>query len=238
MLSSMLSAITHRGPDDEGSWFDDRIAIGHRRLSILELSPLGHQPMLSKCGRYVMSFNGEIYNHRALRKDLENRGIVFAGRSDSEVLLALIAEVGLVRTLPQCVGMFAIAVWDRVEQRLQLARDRFGEKPLYHGTCNGVLLFASELRALRQHPSFDPTLDAHAVTELLEYGWVTAPRSIYRSISKVPVGSIVTWQFPGSGAVDSRAEPAFVPNREVLEHLRRFTRRLRRAVFRADYRRS
>jgi len=207
ILSSMLRAITHRGPDDEGTWFDDRIALGHRRLSILDLSPLGHQPMSSKCGRYVMSFNGEIYNHGALRTDLEKRGVTFAGRSDSEVLLALISEVGLARALPQCVGMFAIAVWDRLDQRLQLARDRFGEKPLYHGACNGVLLFGSELRALREHPSFDQTLDPQAVTELLEYGWITAPRSIYRSISKVPVGSIVTWQFPRSGPTNDSGSP-------------------------------
>ena len=145
----------------------------------------------------------------ALRTDLEKRGATFVGRSDSEVLLALIAELGLARALTQCVGMFAIALWDRAEQRLQLARDRFGEKPLYHGICNGVLLFGSELRALREHPSFDPTLDPHAVTALLEYGWITAPRSIYRSISKVPVGSIVTWQFPRSGpAHDSSSRPS------------------------------
>ena len=209
ILSSMLRTIAHRGPDDEGTWFDERIALGHRRLSILELSPLGHQPMTSKCGRYVMSFNGEIYNHGSLRTDLEKRGVAFVGRSDSEVLLALIAELGLARALTRCVGMFAIALWDRAEQRLQLARDRFGEKPLYHGICNGVLLFGSELRALREHPSFDPTLDPHAVTGLLEYGWITAPRSIYRSISKVPVGSIVTWQFPRSGlAHDSACRPS------------------------------
>lgn len=207
ILSSMLRSIAHRGPDDEGAWFDDRIALGHRRLSILELSPLGHQPMASKCGRYVMSFNGEIYNHAALRENLEQRGFAFAGRSDSEVLLALIAEFGMAQALTQCVGMFAIAVWDRLERRLQLARDRFGEKPLYHGICNGVLLFGSELRALRQHPCFDAALDPQAVTELLEYGWVTAPRSIYRNVAKVPVGSIVTWQFSRSGPASRPCGP-------------------------------
>lgn len=207
ILSSMLHAIAHRGPDDEGTWFDEQIALGHRRLSILELSPLGHQPMASKCGRYVMSFNGEIYNHAALRKNLEQRGVAFAGRSDSEVLLALIAEFGMAHALTQCVGMFAIAVWDRIERRLQLARDRFGEKPLYHGICNGVLLFGSELRALRQHPCFDATPDPQAVTELLEYGWVTAPRSIYQSVAKVPVGSIVTWQFSRSGPASHSVGP-------------------------------
>jgi asparagine synthase (glutamine-hydrolysing) len=144
-LNRMLKQIEHRGPDDTGIWHENSVAFGHRRLSIVDLSPLGYQPMLSENRRYVIIFNGEIYNHRLLRGQLEKRGYVFRGNSDTEVLLALVQENGLEEALRLCVGMFAIALWDRVEHALQLARVRFGEKPLYYCWQSGVL-FAHWLR--------------------------------------------------------------------------------------------
>lgn len=147
----MAAALHHRGPDDAGVWIDAQagVALAHRRLSILDLSPLGRQPMVSADGRYVLVCNGEIYNFQALRAALAALGHRFRSRSDAEVLLAAIAEWGVEETLPRCNGMFAIAVWDRRERCLWLARDRVGKKPLYYGWAGDALVFGSELKAHR-----------------------------------------------------------------------------------------
>lgn len=195
-LPAMTSAIAHRGPDDEGFWFDIEagIALGHRRLAILDLSQQGHQPMLSASGRYVIAFNGEIYNHQALRLDLQASGQAPAwrGHSDTEILLACIEAWGLQHTLKACVGMFAFALWDRAERVLSLARDRFGEKPLYYGWQNGVFLFASQLKSLAAHPAFARRVNRDALALLLRYNYVPGPYSIWQGIAKLPAGTSLT----------------------------------------------
>src|SRR5215831_16869760 len=152
-LTRMTSAMSHRGPDDAGYWLDTEtgLALGHRRLSIVDLSPTGHQPMASETGRYQLTFNGEIYNFRVLRKELESSGHRFLGHSDTEVMLAAFEEWGALRAVNRFIGMFAFAVLDRKERLLYLGRDRIGEKPLYYGWVDDVFMFASELRALQAH---------------------------------------------------------------------------------------
>ena len=183
----MASAITRRGPNDAGVWCDLEagLALAHRRLAILDLSPAGHQPMLSASRRYVLSFNGEIYNHLPLRQELERTGQLqqpWCGQSDTETLLAAIEAWGLEAALQRCVGMFALALWDRRQQRLQLARDRFGEKPLYWGLSGTgderALLFGSELAALRAWPGFGNPIHRPALAQLLRFGALAAPTSI------------------------------------------------------------
>jgi asparagine synthase (glutamine-hydrolysing) len=195
-LDRMLASIAHRGPDDSGAWLDAQVAIGHRRLSIVDLSPQGHQPMLSASERFVLAFNGEIYNHRSLRKDLEKRGHAFRGRSDTEVLLVLVEEDGLEAALRQCVGMFAIVLWDQRERTLQLARDRFGEKPLYYGWHSGAFVFGSELKALAAYPGFQRSVDCDSLLSLLKFGYIPSPHTIYRATSKVCPGAILTLHLP------------------------------------------
>lgn len=197
-VQSMANAIIHRGPDSQGVWVDeqDGIALGHRRLSILDLSPAGHQPMQSACGRYVIAFNGEIYNHLELRTQLEqqSRPPVWRGHADTETLLACFAAWGIEKTLKATVGMFAIALWDRQERSLTLARDRMGEKPLYYGWQNGVLLFGSELKALKAHPAFAGDINRDAITLLLRHNCIPAPYSIYKGIFKLLSGHYLTLQ--------------------------------------------
>lgn len=201
----MVNALRHRGPDDVGTWADDEagIALGHRRLAILDLSAEGHQPMRSACGRYVISFNGEIYNFRALRQELEGLGHRFRGHSDTEVMLAGIVQWGLVCALEQFNGMFAFALWDRLEQRLHLSRDRMGEKPLYYGWLGRTLVFGSELKALRAHPAFDRPINRQALTLFLRHGYIPAPHSVYEGIVKVPTASVVTFDRCEAGAAPS-----------------------------------
>ncbi len=190
LLAAMRDAIAHRGPDDSGAWLDAQagIALGHRRLSIVDLSPAGHQPMTSACGRFVVVFNGEIYNHRALREELGPQA--WRGHSDTETLLACIARHGLERTLPRLVGMFAIALWDRAEQALTLVRDRLGEKPLYWCRFDdGTVGFASELHALRRHPRWRGEVDPDSVAQLLRLGVVPAPHTIHRDVFKLEPAS-------------------------------------------------
>ncbi|MDB0048183.1 asparagine synthetase B, partial [Burkholderiaceae bacterium] len=152
----MSDSIEHRGPDCGGVWIDigSGVGLAHRRLSVLDLSPAGHQPMMSACERYVITFNGEIYNHLDLRRELINEGHQWRGHSDTETLLAGFGRWGIKATLEKSVGMFALAVWDRKRQTLTLARDRLGEKPVYYGWQGGVFLFGSELKALKAHPAF------------------------------------------------------------------------------------
>lgn len=156
VCEAMLVPIIHRGPDDSGVWIDQHsgLALGHRRLSIQDLSPLGHQPMVSTSKRYIIAFNGEVYNFKVLQKKLEKKGCVFRGHSDTEVLLAAFETWGVKDSLQSFVGMFALALWDQEDGVLTLARDRLGEKPLYYGWQNKSLVFGSELKALRKHPDW------------------------------------------------------------------------------------
>lgn len=189
-LQQMCRALQHRGPDDEGSWCDMEhggIALGHRRLSIIDLSPLGHQPMTSACGRYVVVYNGEIYNHPALRQELGDHP--WRGHSDTETMLACFTRHGVLSTLPRLVGMFAIAVWDRQERLLTLARDRMGEKPLYWGYLpGGDFVFGSELKALRAHAAWNGRIDRNALALYMRHNCVPAPYSIYEGIQKLRPG--------------------------------------------------
>jgi asparagine synthase (glutamine-hydrolysing) len=189
----MVATLRHRGPDDEGIWIEAGISLGHRRLSVIDLSPNGHQPMVSQSGRFVLTFNGEIYNHAALRAALESDGISgWRGHSDTETLLEAIASWGLERALRESVGMFALGLWDRHDRKLFLARDRFGEKPLYYGRAGKDFLFASELKAIRAHPDFAGTIDRDALRIFAARGYVPAPRSIFREVSKLEPGTILT----------------------------------------------
>ena len=192
----MSKTLFHRGPDDGGVWLDPAagLALCHRRLAIIDLSAAGHQPMHSSSGRYVISFNGEIYNHVALRTELEKSTMVppWRGHSDTETLLASVEAWGLENTLKKAVGMFALAVWDRQERLLSLARDRMGEKPLYYGCQNGTWLFGSELKALRVHPEFAGKINRAALPLYFRHGYIPAPHSIYEGIYKVPPGEYLT----------------------------------------------
>lgn len=205
VLESMAQALVHRGPDDQGVWFDAQQGIGlaHRRLSIVDLSATGHQPMRSRNSRYVIAFNGEIYNHRDIREDLIGRGHAFAGTSDTEVLLAAFVQWGIRATLDRIEGMFAIALWDTEQRVLTLARDRFGEKPLYYGCFDGALIFGSELRALREHPSWQVDIDRDALALLLRFDFIPAPHSIFRQVRKLRAGAVLEARLR-NGALDLR----------------------------------
>jgi asparagine synthase (glutamine-hydrolysing) len=206
----MADTLTHRGPDDAGVWADKEagIALGHRRLSIVDLSPAGHQPMVSATSRYVIVFNGEIYNHHDLRQQLQQAGHApsWRGHSDTETLLAACEIWGIEGALRRMVGMFAIALWDRGERLLTLARDRLGEKPLYYGLVRGVLLFGSELKALKAFPGFSARIDRSALALYMRHNYVPAPRSIYEGIHKLPAGHFV--QFRVTGRSVEGTEPA------------------------------
>jgi asparagine synthase (glutamine-hydrolysing) len=194
IVLGMASTLRHRGPDDSGAWVDAAtgIALGHRRLSILDLSPLGHQPMHSASGRYAISFNGEIYNFKALRSELEDLGHMFRGHSDTEVMLASFSQWGIHQAVKRFNGMFAFALWDREARLLHLARDRFGEKPLYYGWMGRTFLFGSELKALRAHPDFKADMDRDVLALYFRHGYIPAPYSIYRGVSKVLPGTVLT----------------------------------------------
>lgn len=196
-------AIAHRGPDDVGTWCDAEaeVAFVHRRLSIIELSAAGHQPMLSGSGRFVLVFNGEIYNHAELRTQLPHAG-PWRGHSDTETLLAAFEAWGIEATLKRAIGMFAMAIWDRQLRVLTLTRDRAGEKPLYYGRHNGVLLFGSELKALKAHPAFQPEIDRDALALQLFHNCIPAPHSIYRGVRKLPPGTLLQIAARGGGQRD------------------------------------
>jgi len=198
-VREMADALVHRGPDDSGVWSDPEagLALGFRRLAILDLSPAGHQPMGSPSGRYVITFNGEIYNFREMRAELECAGHRFRGHSDTEVILAAIESWGVHPAVCRFVGMFAIALWDRQERRLSLIRDRLGIKPLYYGWSRGVFLWGSELKALRAHPAFEENIDRDALCLFLRHSGVPSPFSIYKGIYKLSPGTILTLDDPG-----------------------------------------
>jgi asparagine synthase (glutamine-hydrolysing) len=197
MLRPMCEAIAHRGPDDSGEWVDPAVgvALGFRRLAIIDVSPAGHQPMVSASGRYVVTFNGEIYNFEALRTELREAGLapVFRGHSDTEVMLAAFEAWGVEASVRRFNGMFAIALWDRKLRRLFLMRDRMGVKPLYFGFAGRTFVYGSELKALRRHPDFDATIDRGALGLYFRFLYVPAPYSIYEGIRKLMPGTILTF---------------------------------------------
>jgi asparagine synthase (glutamine-hydrolysing) len=215
---TMQATLQHRGPDDGGVWTDTPagLVLGHRRLSILDLSAAGRQPMLSACGRWVITYNGEVYNFQQLRSELKSLGHTFRGHSDTEVILAAIAQWGIENAVRRLNGMFAFGVWDQETHTLTLARDRVGKKPLYYGWCGDVFLFGSELKALRAHPDFEPTIDRSVLGLFLQYSWVPAPYSIYTHVQKLPAASLLS--------IDLRAPAKFpAPRvywsaRDVAEH--------------------
>src|SRR3990172_12953377 len=193
IASRMADSLSHRGPDDLGVWIDAEagVALGQTRLAIIDLSPAGAQPMVSSCGRFVLSYNGEIYNAPELRAELQAAGRPFRGHSDTEVMVEGFAVWGVRPTIERLIGMFAFAVWDRSTHTLTLARDRLGIKPLYWGRANGRLVFASELKALKALPSWQGEIDRDALSAFLRYGYVPTPMSIYRGIKKLRPGTLL-----------------------------------------------
>lgn len=197
-LKSMANTITNRGPDDAGYWLDveQRIGLGHRRLSIVDLSSAGHQPMLSGSGRYVIVFNGEIYNHLDCRASLAMANAAWRGHSDTETLLAGFEAWGIQRMVERCIGMFAFAVWDKHTRTLTLGRDRQGEKPLYYGWQgqgqSATFLFGSELKALKAHQAFTAGIDRNSLCLLMRHNCIPAPYSIYQGIAKLEPGCLLT----------------------------------------------
>lgn len=193
VISAMTDTLVHRGPDDGGTWHDSEagIALGNRRLAIIDLSEAGHQPMHSSCGGYVIAYNGEIYNAGALRKELEQAGRTFRGYSDTEVIVEGCAVWGVEETAKRIIGMFVFALWDKREKRLFVVRDRLGIKPLFWSYADGVLIFGSELKALKEHPAFDPVVDRNAVASYLRHTYVPAPHTIYEHVYKLEPGKIL-----------------------------------------------
>ncbi|MGE3667872.1 MAG: asparagine synthase (glutamine-hydrolyzing), partial [Steroidobacteraceae bacterium] len=205
----MADAIAHRGPDDAGVWVDAAagLALAHRRLSIIDLSAAGHQPMASASGRLQIVFNGEIYNFRALRTRLEREGTAFRGHSDTEVLLAAIEAWGLEAALREANGMFAFALWDADARKLTLARDRVGKKPLYYGWCGQALAFGSELKALFAIPGFQPEVERGALQAMLRFNYVPSPWSILQGVFKVPPGTAIEFDARAIAAGAGRHDP-------------------------------
>ena len=234
LATRMARAIAHRGPDDFGAWADIQagIALGHRRLSIVDLSPAGHQPMASSSGRFVIVFNGEIYNHLKLRAELEgmdprlseDEGTKWRGHSDTETLLAGFERWGVDATLAKTVGMFAIALWDVRERTLHLARDRFGEKPLYYGWAGSgagrAFVFGSELKALCVFPDFNNTVCREALAQYMRFMYVPSPRSIYQGIYKLEPGCVLS--IIGAPPVEAPAQPLRPPSVHGSLSLRRW----------------
>ena len=195
IAQQMSDTILHRGPDSGGIWVDESVgvALGHRRLAIVDLSPFGHQPMLSADGRYAIAFNGEIYNFLELREELTKHGHTFRGHSDTEIMLAGFSEWGVKPAIERFNGMFAFALWDRQKRLLHLGRDRLGEKPLYYGWIGQTLLFASELKALKAYPGFPAEINRDALALFVRHNCVPAPYSIYKGIYKLPPATLLTW---------------------------------------------
>ena len=194
LVSEMIEAMRYRGPDDSGAWCEAAVGLGlgHARLSILDLSPEGHQPMISSSGRYVMTYNGEVYNFAEVRRVLEEQGTHFRGHSDTEVMLAAIERWGLEEAVSRFVGMFAFGLWDRETRQLSLVRDRLGIKPLYFGWAGQAFVFASELKGIRCVKEFDPQLNRGALALFLRLAYVPAPYSIFQHAYKLAPGCILT----------------------------------------------
>jgi len=229
---AMADSLAYRGPDDHGMWADTDagIALTHRRLSIVDLSPAGHQPMVSADGRFVITYNGEIYNFQELRPELEARGVKFRGHSDTEVMLEAFAAYGVEATVKRLIGMFTIGVWDRRDRTLSLVRDRLGIKPLYWAKFGKLFLFGSELKALRAYPGWSPSIDGSAVAAYVRHNCVPAPQSIYKGVRKLEPGTILTLAPEGEPRIerfwDARAvaraglaDPLRVDDNELTDRL-------------------
>ncbi len=230
-LDLAVGALRHRGPNDQGTWLQDPgVGLGQTRLSILDLSSNGHQPMVSEDGQVIMAYNGEVYNFADIRVELEAAGHHFRGTGDSEVILAAFREWGLT-AVDRFIGMFAIALWDRTNGRLQLVRDRLGIKPLYYGWDGSVFCFGSELKALRQFQHWTPDIDRAALGDYLQFGYINAPRSIYKNIYKLPPGHFLEFGAEGPpqltrywSVLDAQKSPLTGTEEELtdqLEHLLR-----------------
>lgn len=228
----MADALAHRGPDARGTWADETagIGLGFRRLAILDLSPAGHQPMASADDRYVVVYNGEIYNYQDLRAELEGAGARFRGTSDTEVMLAGLVHWGPAQTIARLWGMFAIALWDRHDRTLWLARDRLGKKPLYFGWADGVFLFGSELKALRAHPAGPSRVSPAALASFLRFAYVPDPYCIYEGLHKLPPGAfavvrpgqdpvVTTYWDARTVAADGRARPSPLDDQAAVDEL-------------------
>lgn len=194
IVNTMTEQLHHRGPDGSGEWTDAStgIALGHRRLAILDLTEAGAQPMISHCKRFILTYNGEVYNFKNLSMELESLGYRFRGHSDTEVVLTAISHWGVEKTLPRLNGMFAMALWDKQKHSLTLARDPVGKKPLYYGWSGNTFIFASELKALKVFPGFEREIDRNALGLLIQYSWIPSPYCIYRGIQKLLPGSFLT----------------------------------------------
>ena len=218
---AMNDCLVHRGPDDSGTWVDEEVGIGlgHRRLSIIDLSQEGQQPMHSSCARYVIVFNGEIYNYQEIRQELEEAGttLLWRGHSDTEVMLASIVQWGLEGALGRFNGMFALALWDRQEQVLHLARDRIGEKPLYYGWIGNVFLFGLELKALCAHPEWQGEINRDSLALLMRYNYVPAPYSIYENIFKLLPGTVFSLPLAIADKIHTHSAYPYWSAREVAE---------------------
>jgi len=203
VAQAMSRSLQHRGPDDQGTWIDRDLgaALVHLRLSIVDLSPAGHQPMASADGRYIIVFNGEVYSFQEIRKDLEARGVQFRGHSDTEVILESIGVFGLDATLKRMIGMFAIALWDRKERTLTLLRDRLGIKPVYWAKFGSLFMFGSELKALRACPGWDPRINRDAVAAYMRHNYIPAPHTIYLGVNKLEPGCILTLPWGGQPVI-------------------------------------
>ncbi|MGB6566303.1 MAG: asparagine synthase (glutamine-hydrolyzing), partial [Xanthobacteraceae bacterium] len=207
----MAASLSHRGPDDQGIWRDDEAGavLVHRRLSIIDLSPAGHQPMVSADGRFVISYNGEVYSYQSIAAELAASGHKFRGHSDTEVMVESFAVNGIEPTLKRLIGMFAIALWDRRERTLTLIRDRLGIKPLYWAKFGNLFLFGSELKALRAHPGWTPRIDRNAVAAFMRHNYIPAPHSVYEGVHKLEPGAVLTLPWQGEPKIsrfwDARA---------------------------------
>ncbi|MEI6985363.1 MAG: asparagine synthase (glutamine-hydrolyzing) [Rhodospirillaceae bacterium] len=247
--ADMAASLGHRGPDAQGVWVDERVglALGHRRLSIIDLSPAGAQPMASANGRFIICYNGEIYNAPELAQRLDCEGGFRRGHSDTEIMVEWCARWGARALLAACEGMFAFALWDRHERSLVLARDRLGIKPLYwgHWPERGLLLFGSELKALRRHNGWVPEIDRPALASYMRFGYVPTPRSIYRNVAKLEPGCLLTLAWDAEPIIEpywtlravamaGRAEPFAGSPDEAVDELERLLRRAVRSEMAAD----
>lgn len=221
LVHPMTETLRRRGPDGSGEWVDPQagVALGHRRLAIIDLTPAGAQPMVSACGRFVITYNGEVYNFPEMRSELSSLGHRFHGHSDTEVVLAALAEWGIEPALRRMTGMFAFALWDRHSRSLTLARDRVGKKPLYYGWCGKTFLFGSELKSLASHPSFAPELDLDALGLFIQYSWIPAPYCIYKRLHKLLPGTLATID-PKASGTDVQPTP-YWSARATLEQAQR-----------------
>jgi len=219
MLTNMADRIAHRGPDDSGIWYDNKIGLGfaHRRLSVIDLTDAGRQPMVSSSGRFIMAYNGEVYNFEEIRILLESQGYShWCGHSDTEVILAAFEHWGMEKSLQMMTGMFAFALWDRQKRKLYLARDRMGEKPLYYGINNNTFFFGSDLRAFNASPFWRPEINPDALGLLMKQGYIPSPFSIFKGMHKLTPGTFIEIPVCGNNLSESDL-PAPVPYWSFLE---------------------